>query len=74
MSIDPTALCSQWSAARKQLSQAIDAFETACNSLAALGFQAGDILDSAQPTLRKAMKNKALGAALSGSDFPQWLS
>ncbi|KAF8599506.1 hypothetical protein BDV93DRAFT_609228 [Ceratobasidium sp. AG-I] len=49
MSVDPTKLCSQWIAARKQLSQAIDAFEAVCNALAALGFQAGAVLESDQP-------------------------
>ena len=49
MSIDAPALCLQWSTAREQLSQAIDAFEAACNALATPGIRAGAILESAQP-------------------------
>ncbi|KAF8599513.1 hypothetical protein BDV93DRAFT_590841 [Ceratobasidium sp. AG-I] len=49
MSTDVTAICSQWTAARKRLSQALDSFEAACNSLCTLGFQTGAVLESAQP-------------------------
>lgn len=49
MSVDPVALCSQWTAAYDQLSHAIAVFETACNAIDSLAFQAGDVPESAQP-------------------------
>ncbi|KAF8599504.1 hypothetical protein BDV93DRAFT_298326, partial [Ceratobasidium sp. AG-I] len=49
MTTDVTTLCSQWSTARKQLTFAIDAFESACNAFGALGVQAGAALESTQP-------------------------
>lgn len=49
MSTNAKAFCSQWIAARRQLSQALEAFDIACESLDTLGVHANVALKFAQP-------------------------
>lgn len=49
LSTDVTTICSQWTSARRQLSQALCFYEATCNSLCDLGLQIGGALERAQP-------------------------